>query len=85
MSRVLSFIEPQLPSLVDQPPEGSEWIHEVKHDGYRTLLAVSKRRVLAYTRNGYDWTDRYPRIEEATSWLQIRLLFRGCATGKPAG
>ena len=31
----LRFIEPQLPSLVEQPPEGKHWIHEVKHDGYR--------------------------------------------------
>jgi hypothetical protein len=36
MSRAqrLEFIEPQLPTLVDQPPEGADWIHEIKHDGY---------------------------------------------------
>src|SRR5262245_41577021 len=39
MSR-LGFIPPQLPSLTDQPPEGAEWIHEVKHDGYRTILVL---------------------------------------------
>jgi bifunctional non-homologous end joining protein LigD len=49
MSRVaaLSFIEPQLPSLVEQPPEGEKWVHEVKHDGYRTLLAVERGKVVA--------------------------------------
>ena len=74
MSRVsaFSFIEPQLPSLVDQPPEGAQWIHEVKHDGYRTLLAVQRGSVVAYTRNGFDWTDRYPRIVEAAGRLRCK-------------
>jgi bifunctional non-homologous end joining protein LigD len=39
----LGFIEPQLATLVDQPPVGEDWIHEVKHDGYRTLLVTSGR------------------------------------------
>ena len=74
MSRVsaFSFVEPQLPSLVDQPPEGAQWIHEVKHDGYRTLLAVQRGSVVAYTRNGFDWTDRYPRIVQAAAKLHCR-------------
>jgi len=38
----LSFIPPQLPSLTDQPPEGDNWIHEVKHDGYRTMLVIER-------------------------------------------
>jgi hypothetical protein len=40
----IGFISPQLPSLVDQPPEGEEWIHEIKHDGYRTLLVLDRGR-----------------------------------------
>lgn len=72
MPRALSFIEPQLPSLVEQPPEGAQWIHEVKHDGYRTLLAVQRGSVVAYTRNGFDWTDRYPRIVEAAASLRCK-------------
>jgi bifunctional non-homologous end joining protein LigD len=61
MSR-LRFIPPQLPSLTDQPPEGLDWIHEVEHDGYRTMLVIELGNALAYTRNGHDWTDRYPGI-----------------------
>ena len=38
----LSFIEFQLPSLSDSPPEGDGWIHEIKHDGYRTQLIVER-------------------------------------------
>jgi len=50
MSRAsrFSFIPPQLPSLTDQPPESSNWIHEVKHDGYRTMLLVRRGTALAY-------------------------------------
>jgi ATP-dependent DNA ligase len=60
MSRVvrLRFIPAQLPSLTEHPPEGANWIHEVKHDGYRTMLLVERGTALAYTRNGHDWSDR---------------------------
>ena len=36
--------------------------HEIKHDGYRAILIVERRRARAYTRNGFDWTDRYTGI-----------------------
>jgi hypothetical protein len=52
MSRVsskLRFVELQLPTLTEQPPAGSDWIHEVKHDGYRTLLLVERETASAYT------------------------------------
>jgi bifunctional non-homologous end joining protein LigD len=52
------------------PPAG--WIHEVKHDGYRTLLIVERRKACAYTRNGFDWTDRYPGIIKAAVKLDCR-------------
>src|SRR6185295_17653181 len=75
MSRVinrLGFIPPQLPSLTDQPPEGANWIHEVKHDGCRTILVFERGTVRAYTRNGLDWSDRYPGIVEAAAKLDCR-------------
>jgi ATP-dependent DNA ligase len=53
----LGFIEPQLLTLTDHPPLGSDWIHEVKHDGYRTLLIIEGREARAYTRNGFDWSE----------------------------
>jgi len=74
----LSFIPPQLPSLTDQPPEGDNWIHEVKHDGYRTMLLIERRTALAYTRNGHDWSDRYPGIVVAAGKLPCRnAIFDG--------
>jgi ATP-dependent DNA ligase len=73
MARVrLGFIPPQLPSLTDQPPEGADWIHEVKHDGYRTMLLIERGTALAYTRNGHDWSDRYPGIIAAARKLPCR-------------
>jgi bifunctional non-homologous end joining protein LigD len=74
MSRAsqLCFIPPQLPSLTEQPPEGAEWIHEVKHDGYRTMLLVERGTARAYTRSGHDWSDRYPGIIAAARKLPCR-------------
>src|SRR6185436_20150675 len=74
MSRLsqLSFIPPQLPSLTDQPPEGANWIHEVKHDGYRTMLVIERGTARAYTRNGFDWSDRYPGIVAVATKLDCR-------------
>src|SRR6185312_13121198 len=64
MARVarLGFIPPQLPSLTDQPPERADWIHEVKHDGYRTMLLVERGAAFAHTRNGHNWSDHTPAL-----------------------
>jgi bifunctional non-homologous end joining protein LigD len=50
----LDFINPQLATAVDHPPPRAGWIHEVKHDGYRTLLIIERHKVSAFTRNGFD-------------------------------
>src|SRR6266536_3373560 len=75
MSRVigrLGFGEPQLLTLTDRPPRGSDWIHEVKYDGYRTLLVLEAGCARAYTRNGFDWSNRYPGIVSAAAKLSCR-------------
>jgi bifunctional non-homologous end joining protein LigD len=71
MSRVepLKFITPQLASPVDQPPEGKHWIHEIKYDGYRIQLLLEPGQARVFTRNGFDWSDRYPSIIRAASHL----------------
>jgi bifunctional non-homologous end joining protein LigD len=68
----LEFIQPQLATAVDHPPPRAGWIHEVKHDGYRTLLIIERRKARAYTRNGFDWTERYPSIIKAAAQLGCR-------------
>jgi bifunctional non-homologous end joining protein LigD len=68
----LEFIKPQLPTAVDHPSPRAGWIHEVKHDGFRTLLIVERRKARAYTRNGFDWTERYSGITKAAAKLDCR-------------
>jgi bifunctional non-homologous end joining protein LigD len=57
--------EPCIPSRVTDAPAGPDWIHEIKHDGYRLIVQREGKRVRLFTRNGHDWTDRYPLIVEA--------------------
>ncbi|QWT16692.1 DNA ligase D [Sphingobium xenophagum] len=57
----------QLATLVDHVPSGDRWLHELKYDGYRTLLAIAGGEGRAYTRSGLDWSDRFAGlIAEAT-------------------
>ncbi|MBP0439123.1 RNA ligase family protein [Tianweitania sediminis] len=58
----LEFIPPMLPTLAARPPEGGEWIHEIKYDGYRTQIAIGNGECHAFTRNGYDWSLKYRNI-----------------------
>jgi ATP-dependent DNA ligase len=46
---------------------GPQWVHEIKHDGYRLIARKQDGRVRLFTRRGYDWTDRYPLICEAAA------------------
>ena len=54
-----AFVKPQLATLVDAPPEGEGWLHEIKYDGYRAVTALSGGKVAIRTRNGLDWTDKF--------------------------
>lgn len=66
-SRLLpaKFIQPCLGANSDKVPTGQGWIHEIKHDGYRMQVRKDADRVRLFTRRGFDWTDRYPRIVAA--------------------
>jgi bifunctional non-homologous end joining protein LigD len=66
-----SFSPPQLCTLVDSVPTGSDWIHEVKYDGYRILVAVAGGRAKVHTRTGLDWTDKFPGIAQAVAALDV--------------
>ena len=56
------FVEPCLPTLATRPPAGPGWVHEIKHDGYRLIVRRDGDKVRLFTRNGFDWTDRFPVI-----------------------
>lgn len=61
--------EPQLATLVSEAPEGSDWLSELKYDGYRTLIAIAGGKARIFTRNGKDWTDKFEGIAEAAAAL----------------
>ncbi|MBA2934431.1 DNA ligase D [Sphingomonas sp. CGMCC 1.13654] len=66
------FHSVQLATLVDTVPSGNAWVHEMKFDGYRTLIAVGGGEGRAYTRSGLDWTDRFAGIVEDAASLPVR-------------
>ena len=68
----LRFIEPQLASSVEKPPEGKHWVHEIKHDGYRCQVLLQQGQGRVFTRNGHDWTDRFPSIVRAAANLRCQ-------------
>jgi bifunctional non-homologous end joining protein LigD len=63
--------EPQLATLVGEAPEGGDWVAEMKYDGYRALIAVGGGAAKVFTRNGLDWTDRFPAIASAAAALDV--------------
>jgi bifunctional non-homologous end joining protein LigD len=70
--RTDGFIDPCIPSRAPEPPSGPDWVHEIKHDGYRLIVRREGATVRLYTRRGYDWTDRYPAIAGAAAKLRAR-------------
>ena len=70
----LGFVEPCIPTPSKKVPTGELWVHELKHDGYRLLAKRTGNRVRLFTRGGYDWTNRYPRIVQAVNKLRVKTL-----------
>ena len=71
-----TWIAPAIPTLVPTAPPGLNWLHEIKHDGYRTICVVDQGAVSIYTRRGLNWADRM---------AENRLIPRsaqGCAAAK---
>jgi len=67
-----AFIEPQLAKLVKQAPEGDEWLHELKFDGYRILARLDRGEVRLLSRRGHDWTAQFPSVAAAVATLAAR-------------
>jgi len=66
------FIEPCLPSSAERFPAGPDWVHEIKHDGYRLMARRDAVGIRLLTRNGHDCAPRYPLIVEAVDRLKAR-------------
>jgi bifunctional non-homologous end joining protein LigD len=68
----VGFVKPCLPSVRATAPRGQEWLHEIKHDGYRLVVRRDGKRVRVFTRRGFEWTGRFPWIEDALHSLRVQ-------------
>jgi bifunctional non-homologous end joining protein LigD len=59
-----------LAMVVESPPEGDEWLHEIKHDGYRIVARLDEGEAQLVSRNGKDWTKEFPEVARAVHRLQ---------------
>jgi bifunctional non-homologous end joining protein LigD len=66
------FVAPCIPMRALKPPAGPEWVHEIKHDGYRLQVRRDGDVVRLFTRKGNDWSDRYPAIALTAMKLRAR-------------
>jgi bifunctional non-homologous end joining protein LigD len=66
------FIEPCDPTLSKHPPQCSDWLYEIKADGYRAQLHVAPGKVVIYSRTGLDWTRQFAGVAAAAAKLEVR-------------
>jgi bifunctional non-homologous end joining protein LigD len=66
------YILPCIPIRAPKPPAGADWVHEIKHDGYRLQVRRVGDQVRLFTRRGYDWSGRYPAIAVTTTLLRAK-------------
>jgi ATP-dependent DNA ligase len=68
------FVVPAQPVEREKPPTGAEWIHEIKHDGYRMIVRKEGENVRLYSCNAIDWTARLPAIAAGAALLKTKSL-----------
>ena len=68
MSKAFEFC---LPTAAKVVPAGPDWIHEIKYDGYRLRVERKERDVWLLTKNGHNWTERFPWIVEAAGSFRM--------------
>jgi bifunctional non-homologous end joining protein LigD len=62
---------PELATRVDEAPRGDGWVHEIKFDGYRVIARIEGRDVRLFSRNGKDWTEKFPQLADALADLGV--------------
>ena len=67
------FIEPTLPTATETAPSGAGWLHEIKHDGYRLQAHLENGRVKLFSRQGLDWTERFPVVVPALAEVPAKV------------
>src|ERR1700730_7595873 len=70
-----AWIKPELAALVRAAPEGTDWLHEMKLDGYRMHARLDGGRAHILTRRGNDWTVKYPTIAKAIAELSAQNAY----------
>ena len=88
-------LDPPTPSppKAARPPSGSDWVHEIKFDGYRLMVRRDYQRIRAFTKNGNDWADRFPAIVEAALRIKATsflihgevVIFNSDGNHRPSG
>jgi hypothetical protein len=68
----VGFVIPAQPILASNPPSGPDWVHEIKHDGYRIIVRRDGPTVRLYSRNAYDWTARLAAIAAAAERIKAK-------------
>jgi bifunctional non-homologous end joining protein LigD len=68
------FVQPCLPTLGHAVPSGPQWVHEIKHNGYRFICRREGSQVRVFSRRGNDYTDRVPAIAEALAGLKLKSV-----------
>jgi ATP-dependent DNA ligase len=69
------FISPQLSRLVEKPPAGGQWLHEIKLGGFRMAARTDNGRAQLLTRTGLDWTAKYPSAIAALENLNVKTAY----------
>src|SRR5882762_9828206 len=70
-----AWVKPRLAALVKKAPDGPDWLHEMKLDGYRMHARLDAGRVKILTRRGNDWTQKYPIITKAIAGLPAQNAY----------
>jgi len=68
-------VSPQLATLVAEPPDGAEWVHETKFDGFRVLCRIEHGHATLFTRSGQDWTAHFPPVAQAAGALPVKTAW----------
>src|SRR5215467_4759894 len=66
------FVVPAQPAMASRPPSGADWVHEIKHDGYRLIVRRDGPTIRLYTRNAFDWTARLSAIATAAERIKAK-------------
>jgi bifunctional non-homologous end joining protein LigD len=75
MKPLLDHLAPMLSTLVDYPPTADDWLHEIKYDGYRLLCRKDGDDIRFFTRNGHNWTEKFPGLVEAVRGMLVNRLW----------